>query len=159
YYPRYGGVTEHVHNTALELSRRGHEVTIVTGHFRKGGEHLQAAELRHVGHNVLVPFNRAFRAVTLGLRLKRPMRRLLRAEGFDLLHIHNRNAPTLPVFASEESPCATVGTFHCTGGRTFLQDTFREWLGRAVNRLDARIAVSRTAQASAMLYYPGDYQV
>lgn len=159
YYPRYGGVTEHVHNTALELTRRGHEVTIITGHFRPGGECLQAAEIRRVGHNVLVPFNRAFVDVTLGVRLRRQMRRLLKSEAFDLLHVHNPNAPTLPVYASQESTCATVGTFHCTGGRTFLQDTFREWLSGAVTKLDARVAVSRTAMASAMLYYPGDYQV
>ena len=159
YYPRYGGVTEHVHNTALELGRRGHEVTIITGRFRPGGERLQAAEIRRVGHNVLVPFNRAFVDVTLGVGLRRQLRRLLRAESFDLLHIHNPNAPTLPVFACEEARCATVGTFHCTGGRSFLQDTFREWLGGAVSRLDARIAVSRTAHASALLYYPGDYRV
>ena len=36
YYPRYGGVTEHVHHTALELRRRGHEVTIITSKFRDG---------------------------------------------------------------------------------------------------------------------------
>src|SRR5215510_7462800 len=87
YYPRYGGVTEHVHNTARELTRRGHEVTIVTGHFRPGGERLQAAEIRRVGHNVLVPFNRAFVDVTLGVRLRRQMRRLLRSESFDLVHV------------------------------------------------------------------------
>ena len=31
YYPRYGGVTEHVAHTARELRARGHEVTVVTG--------------------------------------------------------------------------------------------------------------------------------
>ena len=35
YYPRYGGVTENAHNTAVELRRRGHEVTIITSRFRE----------------------------------------------------------------------------------------------------------------------------
>ena len=32
YYPMLGGITEHVHGQARELARRGHEVTVVTGH-------------------------------------------------------------------------------------------------------------------------------
>jgi len=159
YYPRYGGVTEHVHNTALELRRRGHDVTIVTGRFRDRRETEPALGVERVGTNVLVPFNQAFVDLTVGFGLRRRMRRLLRAGRFDLLHIHNPNAPTLPLLAIEESRCATVGTFHSTGGRSFLQDTFSEWLGRAVARLDTRIAVSRTAEASARLYYPGEYRI
>ena len=30
YYPQLGGITEHVHGQATELTRRGHEVTVVT---------------------------------------------------------------------------------------------------------------------------------
>ena len=33
YYPRFGGVTEHVAHTASELRTRGHEVTVVTTAF------------------------------------------------------------------------------------------------------------------------------
>ena len=36
YYPRYGGVTEHVHHTAVELRRRGHQVCVITSRFRRG---------------------------------------------------------------------------------------------------------------------------
>ncbi len=159
YYPRYGGVTEHVHNTAVELRRRGHDVTIITGRFRDRRETEPTTGVERVGINILVPFNQAFVDLTVGFGLRRQMRRLLRAGRFDLLHIHNPNAPTLPLLAIEEARCVTVGTFHSTGGRSFLQDTFREWLGGSVARLDARIAVSRTAEASARLYYPGEYQI
>jgi phosphatidylinositol alpha-mannosyltransferase len=159
YYPRYGGVTEHVHNSAVELRRRGHDVTIITGRFRDRREAEPATGVERVGTNILVPFNQAFVDLTVGFGLRRRMRQILRAGRFDLLHIHNPNAPTLPVLAIEEARCATVGTFHSTGGRSFLQDAVREWLGRAVARLDARIAVSRTAEASARLYYPGDYSI
>ena len=158
YYPRFGGVTEHVHHTAAELRRRGHAVTIITGRI---GERSVAAPpgVERIGFNVLIPFNRAFVDLTIGFGLRRGMRRLLRAGRFDLLHIHNPSAPTLPLLALEEARCATVGTFHSTIGRGFLLDTFREPLGRAVARLDARVAVSRAAEASARLYYPGEYRI
>ena len=31
YYPQLGGITEHVHGQATNLSARGHEVTVITG--------------------------------------------------------------------------------------------------------------------------------
>ena len=30
YYPQLGGITEHVHGQATELTRRGHDVTLLT---------------------------------------------------------------------------------------------------------------------------------
>lgn len=159
YYPRYGGVTEHVHNSAAELRRRGHEVMIVTGRCHDGQESGPTDGVERIGRNVLIPFNRAFVDLTLGFGLRRQMRRLLRAHDFDVLHIHNPSAPTLPLLALEEARCARVGTFHSTAGRTLLQDAFRDVLAAKVMRLDARIAVSRSAEAASRLYYPGDYHV
>ncbi len=159
YYPRYGGITENVHHTALELRRRGHEVTIITSRFPEHRETDREPGVERVGRNLVVPFNRAFVDVTLGLTLRRQLRRLLRAYDFDVLHTHCPNAPTLPLFAVQEATCAQVGTFHTVAGRGFLQDRFRHYLARTVSRLDARIAVSRTAEISTQLYYPGHYHV
>lgn len=159
YYPRYGGVTENVHNTAAELRRRGHEVTIITGRFREAGGNDAAAGIERVGHNILVPFNRAFVDLTVGLGLRRQMRRLLRTYDFDVLHAHNPHAPTLPIMAVQESRGPAVGTFHGTSGRSLLQDAFRGYLGRAIARLHARIAVSTTAESTSARYYPGHYHV
>jgi phosphatidyl-myo-inositol alpha-mannosyltransferase len=159
YYPRFGGVTEHVHNSAVELRRRGHEVTIVTSRFRGAAGCDRAAGIERVGHNVMVPFNRAFVDLTVGVGLRRDLRRLLRAYDFDVLHVHCPHAPTLPLIAIQEARGVVVGTFHSTTGRSLLQDTFRGYLGRVVGRLDERIAVSRTAEASSRLYFPGDYHV
>ena len=158
YYPRYGGVTEHVHNSASELRRRGHQVTIITGRCPEQ-ENGAADGVERIGRSVLVPFNRAFVDLTLGFGLRRQMRRLLGRHEYDVLHIHNPSAPTLPLLALEEARCATVGTFHSTAGRTLLQDLFRDALAAKVGRLDARIAVSRSAEAASRLYYPGDYHV
>ena len=69
YYPRYGGVTEHVHALALELRRRGHEVTVLTSRFRKG-ETGETRGVRRIGYNILIPFNRAFVDFTIGWGLK-----------------------------------------------------------------------------------------
>ncbi len=157
YYPRYGGVTEHVHHTALELRRRGHEVTIVTSRFRRGETGVPGVE--RIGTNVLVPFNRAFVDLTVGWNLGRRMERLLKRRDFDVLHVHCPTAPTLPILAIRHSLCPVVGTFHTTSGRSALMEFFRPQLTRVVERLNGRIAVSTTARQSAELYFPGPYEI
>jgi len=158
YYPRYGGVTENVHHTAVELRRRGHDVRIVTSRFRRGEtQHVNGVE--RVGYNLLIPFNKAFVDVTVGMRLRRQLAELFRAHDFDLLHVHNPPSPTLPVLAIQAAPCPVVGTFHSTSGRSVLQDAFQPVLSKVVARLDGRIAVSATAEDCARAYYPGEYHV
>jgi phosphatidyl-myo-inositol alpha-mannosyltransferase len=159
YYPRYGGVTEHVHHTAVELRRRGHQVTIVTSRFRKG-EMNHSDHVERIGYNVLVPFNRSFVDFTMGLRLRQELRRILREHDFDVVHTHCPAAPTLPIMAIQAATCAQVGTFHSTHPRGLLQDLFKNYLTETVvSKLDERIAVSKTAEASAQLYYPGHYHL
>jgi len=158
YYPRYGGVTEHVHALAHELRRREHEVTIITSFFRRGEKGFTDGVLR-IGWNILVPFNRAFVDFAIGLSLKRRLRRAFRDLDLDVVHVHCPTAPTLPLFAVQVSDRPTVGTFHSTGGRTALQDLFRPLVVGAMSRLDARIAVSTTARATAEIYHPGPYEV
>jgi phosphatidyl-myo-inositol alpha-mannosyltransferase len=51
-----------------------------------------------------------------------------------------------------------VGTFHMTG-RNRLQETFKAPLARRMERLDARIAVSATAEECAEHYFGGTYRV
>ena len=158
YYPRYGGVTEHVHHTAVELRRRGHDVRVITSRFRHG-EAPDADQVIRVGYNVLVPFNRAFVDLTVGMRLRHALRTIFREQEFDLVHVHCPTAPTLPVFTLQTCPCPMVGTFHMTGGKNILQDAFHPMLSKLVRRLDARIAVSETARETALLYYPGGYDI
>ena len=158
YYPRYGGVTEHVHHTATELRRRGHEVVIITSHFRRG-ESTNGDGVVRIGRNLLIPFNGAFVDLAVGLRLEHQLRELLRAADFDVLHTHAPLVPTLPLLAIKAASCAQVGTFHTTGGPSRLLELLKGYLGPVVEKLDARIAVSRTARDFAATYFPGDYAV
>jgi len=158
YYPRYGGVTEHVHHSALELRERGHDVTIVTSRFRQG-EAENAPGVVRIGYNIMIPFNGAFVDLAIGMRLKAQLRSLMRAYDFDVVHVHAPLVPTLPLLAVQAAQCPIVGTFHTTGGRSRLLEWMRVPLTPIVNRLAARIAVSETAREFAARYFPGDYHV
>ena len=158
YYPRFGGVTEHVHHTAVELRKRGHEVLIITSHFRRG-ESANGNGVARIGHNLLIPFNGAFVDLAVGLRLGHQMRGLLRRWDFDVLHTHAPLVPTLPLMAVKTAHCAQVGTFHTTSGPSQLLELMKGYLTPVIEKLDARIAVSETARAFAARYFPGDYRV
>jgi phosphatidylinositol alpha-mannosyltransferase len=158
YYPRYGGVTEHVHHTALELRERGHDVTIVTSRFRQG-EAENAPGVVRIGYNIMIPFNGAFVDLAIGLRLKAQLRSLMRAYDVDLVHVHAPLVPTLPLLAVQAAECPIVGTFHTTGGRSRLLEWIGGTLQPIVGRLSARIAVSHTAREYAARYFPGEYHV
>jgi len=156
YYPRFGGVTEHVHATATELTRRGHAVRVITSRFNS--EPPATLPVDRIGRNVLIPYNRAFVDFTVGVGLKRRLSALLRRYDFDVIHTHCPAAPSLPLIAVGAADCPQVGTFHMTG-RNALQDVFRTPLSKRMARLDARIAVSETARECAEHYFGGAYHV
>jgi phosphatidylinositol alpha-mannosyltransferase len=149
-------VTEHVHAKAMELRRRGHDVTIITSHFRRG-ENQYRQGVERIGYNVMIPFNGAFVDLAVGFRLRGQLRRLFRDHAFDILHTHAPLVPTLPMFAVLEAQCPQVGTFHTTGN----PNRFLNWLARmqrpVMERLDAKIAVSVTARDYASQMFPGAY--
>jgi phosphatidylinositol alpha-mannosyltransferase len=156
YYPRFGGVTEHVHATATELVRRGHDVRVITARFKE--ERDAGLRVERIGRNVLIPFNRAYVDYTVGWNLKAQLKALFRRHAFDLVHTHCPAAPSLPLLALAAAECPQVGTFHMTG-RNRLQDMFKAPLARRMERLDARIAVSATAEECAEHYFGGTYRV
>lgn len=161
YYPRFGGVTEHVHYTATELARRDHVVTIISSHFPDqdtADSTPEGVAIVRIGRNVLVPFNGAFADFSLGLGLKRRLRREFEQRSLDVVHIHGPAAPSLPLLAVSAARCPTVGTFHMTGDNR-LQSLLANHLAHRLSSLDARIAVSETAQACAQACFPADYTV
>jgi phosphatidylinositol alpha-mannosyltransferase len=157
YYPRPGGVTEHVHHTALELRRRGHDVTIVTANFGNGTD--PDPNVIHLGRNVLVPINGAWVNMTVGPSLSRRLRHILEKLEPDIIHTHCPLAPTLPLMtlhvASGIAP--VIGTFHAAARRSLGYSVFRDQLARSVEKLHVRIAVSRAALDLANAYFPGSF--
>ena len=116
YYPRYGGVTEHVHHTAVELRRRGHEVTIITSRFRRGEPSTQTG----VGAHRLQP------AGAVQPRVRRSHGGLDAAPGAapgdPRATISTCSTPTAPwrrrsrSWRSRPRRAPRSGTFHTTGG-------------------------------------------
>lgn len=158
YYPRVGGVTEHVHYLSAALRSLGHDVTIVTS----GPSSKHERDIIRVGRNAAVPMNGALVNVTVGLGLRGRLSDIFRHQDFDLIHIHCPLEPTLPLMAlmaSSRVDVPVVGTFHMCARVSPAYEVFSGRLSKYAARLDARIAVSEAARRFALKYFPGDYSV
>jgi phosphatidyl-myo-inositol alpha-mannosyltransferase len=155
----WGGVVEHSENQADALRALGHEVKIVMGHDPPGHltRMLHPRSGRHgnlppgiipVGRSVVVPANGSLPNIVLSPRSIARVRDTLRDEQFDVIHLHEPMTPAICVSALAFAQCACVATWHAAGELGWMRGGLKAW-GFLMDRLDARIAVSRLAAESA----------
>jgi phosphatidylinositol alpha-mannosyltransferase len=159
YFPIHGGVTEHVHHTAIELEKRGHEVTIITANFNRDDKQYDGQRVRRVGFDVTIPANGAFCNVTFGFRLADQLRELEREKKFDIVHIHSPVDPILPLIATKTFSAPKVGTFHTYMDSSLGFEIMQHFTMKIFQRLAGRIAVSSAASEFFNRYFPGEYRV
>jgi phosphatidylinositol alpha-mannosyltransferase len=156
YYPHLGGVCEHVHFFAREARRRGHHVDIITSNLSSAEP--QAGVIR-LGRSQPVYANGSQARITIGLGLRRQMRKVLRQGNYDIVHVHSPLTPVLPLLAIEEADCPVVGTFHTyfdkSKGYRFLNGYFQKKL----DRLDAAICVSHSTTVALERYFSAPWQI
>ncbi len=158
YLPIHGGVAQHVHHTAEELRKRGHEVEVVTAFFNCGDENFSDGVTR-IGHDVTIPMNGAFVNVTIGTRLAHQLRQIEDDRRFDIVHIHSPFDPILPLIALRTIRAPKVGTFHTYREPNTFLDMYARLIRRHASKLAARIAVSESAQKLFQHYFPGEYTI
>jgi phosphatidylinositol alpha-mannosyltransferase len=165
YYPQLGGITEHVHGQATELTRRGHDVTLVTSRLTvhpstASHEALppRTFKVEHLGRAWPFYANGSETLVSLfGPTARTQLQRLLAPERFDVVHVHNPVGPFLPLAAVRWSRApVTVGTMHSVvpDGYRLLQAA-RPAVARILRRLNGRIAVSQAVVDSLSPSFPG----
>ncbi|OLC03720.1 MAG: hypothetical protein AUH78_06750 [Gemmatimonadetes bacterium 13_1_40CM_4_69_8] len=160
YYPHLGGVTEHVHNLALEFRRRGHEVTVVTANM--DGQGRDPEFVRRVGTSRIVYSNGSFARVTTGWGLARRVRDLLRERRIEVVHVQDVIAPTLGLVASSAAwrlGLPVVATSHTWFTRSLAYRFFRPVLQRRLDRVAARIAVSEPVVRAMSMYFRADWEI
>ena len=158
YYPYPGGVSEHVYHTCVELGRMGHNVRVVTTHFGRDQAPNEEQVIR-IGRSFPIPANGSLCPVAVDVRMRAKVRRMLLAERFDVLHLHEPLMPTLCLSVLAEAEVPIVGTFHANNDRAFGYRLFGSLLENYLDRLDARIAVSAAAMRTVAERFGGDYTV
>jgi phosphatidylinositol alpha-mannosyltransferase len=165
----WGGVVEHAEHQAAALRRRGHDVKILMGNDPPGKftRFLHPRSGRHgplpdgiipVGRSVVVPANGSLPNIILSPSTVGRIRRVLAEERFDVLHLHEPMTPAICTATLAIAQCPIVATHHAQGDLGWMKMGLKFW-GFLMDRIDARIAVSPTAAASAARWIPDDYRV
>nr|MDQ3587730.1 glycosyltransferase family 4 protein [Actinomycetota bacterium] len=170
-YP--GGVGRHIEALASELLAQGHDVRLLAPfdppdrrarvlHRGAEPERLPRPDyLVPMGRTVGLPFNGAVSNLALGPGAARALSRELRHGGYDLIHVHEPNAPLVAWQAVETARTPVVGTFHTYSTNALLGGLTANVLGarRMYRKLSTRIAVSEAARWTAERFYGGRYRV
>ncbi|ACS89916.1 MULTISPECIES: glycosyltransferase family 4 protein [Thermococcus] len=123
YYPKIGGVASHMHNLALKLKERGHEVAIVTNNWETGKE----SELAEKGIDLIkipgvvspvLDINLSY-----GLKSSEELNEFL--HDFDVIHSHHAFTP-LALKAAKAGRIMNKATLLTTHSISFAHDS-RLW--------------------------------
>ena len=162
YYPLLGGISEHVHHTALQFTRMGHRVQVVTSQPRRShdapferDEDRQPFDIVRLGRSLAIPWNGSVTNVTVGFsRLWRQLRRTMAEGRYDIVHVHSPLVFTLPPLAILASPGPSVATFHSYFDRTPIYDAIKGLLQtQFLDRLSGQIAVSQSCVRAMAPYF------
>jgi phosphatidylinositol alpha-mannosyltransferase len=138
-----GGVQNHVADLAKALLARGHEVSVLA-------PAAADAELPHFvqqsGRAVGVPFNGSVARLQFGPVAYARVRRWIRENAFDVLHLHEPVVPSLSMLALKVADGPIVATFHMSTSRSRTMLGFRPVLRPLFEKITARIAVSELAR-------------
>jgi phosphatidyl-myo-inositol alpha-mannosyltransferase len=143
-----GGVQNHVLGLAHFLAAQGHQPRVLApGALSSDGlRPLEPDHFTSAGSAVPVRYNGSIARVSFGPLTAARVRRWVRGGRFDLLHIHEPVTPSIALLALWAAEQPVVATFHAATPRSRSLRVAGTVLRAAVDKLDARIAVSETAR-------------
>ncbi|MDQ3895091.1 MAG: glycosyltransferase family 4 protein [Actinomycetota bacterium] len=165
----WGAVLEHAELQATALRRLGIETRTIIGndppgsltralHPRLGRHGHPPPDVIPVGRSVIVPANASLPNIVVSPSAYFRIRRVLRDERFDVLHLHEPMAPVINVAALALAQTPVVATWHASGQLGWMKVGMPLW-GLLMERIDYRIAVSEQARRSVQPWLPSDYEI
>ena len=138
-----GGVQAHVVELAHVLIERGHRVSVLAP--ASDGTELPDFVVS-AGRAVAIPYNGSVARLTFGPVAYARVRRWIADNDFDVLHIHEPNAPSLSMLAMKIAEGPIVATFHTSTTKSLVLSTFQGVLQPYLEKISGRIAVSELAR-------------
>ncbi|WP_116245086.1 glycosyltransferase family 4 protein [Nocardiopsis sp. FIRDI 009] len=149
-----GGVQQHVGDLADALTGMGHEVSVLAP---VGSADTDLPD--HVvpaGRPVPVPYNGSVARVSFGPRTAARVRRWIDEGSFDVLHVHEPSAPSVSLLSCWAADGPMVATFHTSNPRSRAMAAGSGALRSAMEKINARVAVSEAARRTLVEHLGGD---
>lgn len=138
-----GGVQSHVLQLAEVMRDRGHEVSVLA----PSSPHVKLPDyVVSGGKAVPIPYNGSVARLRFGPATHRQVKRWLIQGEFDVLHLHEPNAPSLSMLALQAAEGPIVATFHTSTTKSLTLSVFQGILRPYHEKIVGRIAVSDLAR-------------
>ncbi|EFA23076.1 glycosyltransferase family 4 protein [Bifidobacterium gallicum] len=148
-----GGVQNHIRDFALQLMDRGHQVSVFAPGRRTKDMPLW---VQTTNSSFAVPYNGSWAHLSYFLAAGHETRRWVRQGHFDIVHLHEPEAPSLahkPIMMKDAPPL--VATFHASiEPYPRALKLFERYLNRCLEPIREAIFVSPAAQQTAEHYLP-----
>ena len=138
-----GGVQSHVLQLAEVMRARGHDVSVLAP-LRRTSE--LPDYVVSGGKAVPIPYNGSIARLRFGPATHRKVKRWLTDGDFDVLHLHEPNAPSLSMLALMIAEGPIVATFHTSTTKSLTLSVFQGILRPWHEKIVGRIAVSDLAR-------------
>ncbi|MEZ0353804.1 glycosyltransferase family 4 protein [Mycobacterium sp. pR1184] len=138
-----GGVQSHVLQLAEVLRERGHYVSVLA----PASPHVRLPEyVVSAGKAIPIPYNGSVARLQFSPAVHGRVRRWLAEGDFDVLHLHEPNAPSLSMWALRIAEGPIVATFHTSTTKSLTLSVFQGVLRPWHEKIVGRIAVSDLAR-------------
>ncbi|AQA05785.1 alpha-(1-2)-phosphatidylinositol mannosyltransferase [Mycobacterium sp. MS1601] len=138
-----GGVQSHILQLAEVMRARGHDVSVLA-------PSSPDAELPDYvvsgGKATPIPYNGSVARLRFGPAAHRMVKKWIAAGDFDVLHLHEPNAPSLSMLALQAAEGPIVATFHTSTTKSLWLSAFQGVLRPYHEKIVGRIAVSDLAR-------------
>lgn len=138
-----GGVQSHVLQLAEVVRARGHDVSVLA----PASPHAVLRDyVVSAGKAVPIPYNGSVARLRFGPATHRRVKKWLAEGDFDVLHLHEPNAPSLSMLALNIAEGPIVATFHTSTTKSLTLTVFQGILRPMHEKIVGRIAVSDLAR-------------
>lgn len=154
-----GGVQAHILDLARILIGRGHDVRVVGPGTRSGSEQARDRLPDYVtlgGRTLPVPYNGSVARISFGPGTFMTVRRFLSEGDFDVVHIHEPNAPSYSLAALLLAEAPVVATYHASAASSRALRAVRPVLRPALEKIQAGISVSEMSRRWQVEQLGGD---
>lgn len=138
-----GGVQAHVLQLAEVLRADGHEVSVLAP---ASPDAKLPDWVVSGGKAVPIPYNGSVARLRFGPATHRKVKKWLIEGDFDVLHLHEPNAPSLSMLALQAAEGPIVATFHTSTTKSLTLSVFQGILRPYHEKIVGRIAVSDLAR-------------
>ncbi|MFF0341222.1 glycosyltransferase family 4 protein [Kribbella sp. NPDC004875] len=151
-----GGVQNHVRDLAEALLSLGHEISVLAPVDDSSQDGAIPPYVVSSGRAVGVPYNGSVARVTFGPRTAARVKSWLADGDFDVVHVHEPTTPSASIIALWSAAGPFVATFHTWQVRSRAMSAAAGLLRPALEKIDARIAVSENARSMMVQHIGGE---